>query len=552
MQKRAYDLMKLWCDTLLTYRVSSPHTLLDGALLCPVCHVIHGRIADLAYPLTLLYARSGDKRYLDAADQLIDWTDKNLSRPDGSWRNDAGNEWKGISAFSAIAIGEAIHRHKDCLPESIYTKWRTLFVRISDYLCDTFLKTCTPNINYYAGVACEQALAWTLTGDERYRTFAREQEAFCRAHFDEDGLFYGEMRPLEFVTPKGLRPIDMGYNIEESLPLLVRCTQLLGENQAFYRERFRDHLKFMLPDGAIDNSWGSRHNKWTWWGSRTSDGALEGLALLADEPLFAEACERVLALYETCTHDGLLALPMAPQAGEPTCLHHAFCHAKALAVLAEADFITPERTSLPTEVCDGIHFFQKGNLALVNHAGWRATISASDLLYAPGCENGGGSMTLLLKDGHPLCAATMRQYNPVEPLNMQMLRQCDQTPCMTPRLCFSGDTDNLQDTHVSLEKNGDYSVTAQGDGWSIRYDFEDNLRLSIRTDRPSTFLLPIICDSAPVCQDGGLRLGSVLVCAPGLRHNPSASGFNQVGGFIWQTLELPVDQVASIVINTVL
>lgn len=549
MQQRAYNLMKLWCDTLLTYRVSSPHTLLDGALLCPVCHVIHGRIADLAYPLTLLYARSGDRRYLDAADQLIDWTDKNLSRPDGSWRNDAGNEWKGISAFSAMSIGEALHRHRDSLPEDIYAKWMALFVRISDYLCDTFLKTCTPNINYYAGTACEQALAWTLTGDERYRACAREQEAFCRAHFDEDGLFYGEMRPLEFVTAKGLRPIDMGYNIEESLPLLVRCSQLLGENQAFYRERFRDHLKFMLPDGAIDNSWGSRHNKWTWWGSRTSDGALEGLALLLDDPLFAEACQRVLSLYEACTHDGLLSVPMAAKAGEPTCLHHAFCHAKALAVLAEAGEITPERVPLPTETQDGIHFFQKGNLALVSHAGWRATISASDLVYAPGCENGGGSMTLLLKDGLPLCAATMRQYNPVEPLNMQMLRQCDQTPCMTVRLCFEDDTDNLQDAHVSLEKNSNYSVTAHGTGWSIRYDFGADVQLTIRSDRRATFVLPIICDAAPVCTEDGLRLGHVLVRAHKLRHNPAASGFNQVGGFIWQTLELPVDQTAALTIS---
>ena len=34
----------------------------------------------------------------------------------------------------------------------------------------------------------------------------------------------------------------------------------------------RTHMEFMLPDGAWDNSWGTRNYKWSWWGSRTSDG----------------------------------------------------------------------------------------------------------------------------------------------------------------------------------------------------------------------------------------------------------------------------------------
>ena len=27
------------------------------------------------------------------------------------------------------------------------------------------------------------------------------------------------------------------------------------------------HLEFMLPDGAWDNSWGTRSFKWTYWGA---------------------------------------------------------------------------------------------------------------------------------------------------------------------------------------------------------------------------------------------------------------------------------------------
>ena len=68
MKERAFKLMKEWCDTLLTYRVSTNTPYTDGALLCPACHVIHGRIADLSFPLTLLYVKENDEKYLAAAD----------------------------------------------------------------------------------------------------------------------------------------------------------------------------------------------------------------------------------------------------------------------------------------------------------------------------------------------------------------------------------------------------------------------------------------------------------------------------------------------------
>lgn len=549
MQQRAYDLMKRWCDKLLSYRVSLPDRLLDGALLCPACHIVHGRIADLTFPLTQIYVRSGEGRYLEAADRLIDWSEENLSRPDGSWRNDATNEWKGISAFSALALGEALMRYDSALPQALRDKWHRLFVKLSDYINGPLLAQCNPNINYYAGVACEQAMAWRLTGEACYLEYARQAEAFCRAHFDEDGLFYGEKTPVDQRTPKGARPIDMGYNLEESLPLLVHYAQLTGEDEAFYRERFRDHLAFLLPDGAIDNSWGSRHNKWSWWGSRTSDGALSGLALLCDEPLFAEACERVLFLYERCTHEDLLALPMASQAGEPTCLHHSFCHAKALAMLADAPAIAPLGTPLPCEAHQGLRFYQNGTVALMARRPWRATVSACDLVYAPGCENGGGSMTLLMKDRLPICASTMRVYQPMEPLNMQFLRRCDQTPCMTPRLCFDEGGDNLLDLQATLTPQGEAALRAQGRGWEISYAFGEAVTLSVRSDRPATFILPVIAHGPLRMEPDAAFIGPVCVRAPGLRVNPAASGFNQVGGFIWQTLEIPVRPAAVIEIR---
>ena len=538
MQKRAYELMKTWCDTLLTYQVKSDSPYLDGALLCPVCHVVHGRIADLAFPMTLLYVKTGVRHYLDAADKMVDWTEFNLTRPDGSWRNDAGNEWKAISAFAAMSLGEALYHFGDELPGTIREKWMKIFVRLSDFIHDK-IDSIHPVVNYHAGAACEQAMAWTLTGEPKYLDFAHQQEAICHRQFDENGLFFGEGHPIDHVTEKGCHYIDMGYNIEESLPLLLRYAELTGAQKDFYRDRYRDHMELLLPDGAIDNSWGSRHNKWTWWGSRTSDGAIEGLALLLDEPLFADACERVLTLYENCTKDGLLGLPMAKEAGEPTCLHHSFCHAKALAVLALTEPTAVQRTVLPCERGYGVKLLQNKTVALVSHENWRATVSVCDAQYLAQTENGGGSMTLLMHGKTPVCAATMRDYTPSEPLNMQYLRKSDQTPCMTPRLVFENGS-NLAEKGVTLRQTGETTLTVVGDDWTITYDFSKAVTITVRSNRKVQYVLPIIRCGEVSVGDGQIKVGKITVIGENMRCDLTAYGFNQVGGFIWLPITVDV------------
>lgn len=532
---------------MLTYQVTSEYPYLDGALLCPACHVVHGRIADLAFPFMLLYAETGEKRYVEAADKMIDWTEFNLKRPDGSWRNDAGNEWKCISAFGALSIGDALLHFGNLLEREMYGKWMQIFVRLSDYIHDAFPRL-SPVVNYYAGAACEQAMAWKITGNVKYLDFAHDREAICRTQFDKEGLLFGEGHPIEGRTDKGCTYIDMGYALEESLPLLLRYTELTGEQRDFYTERFRDHLAFLLPDGGIDNSWGSRHNKWTWWGSRTSDGVLEGLALLTHDPMFAACAERVLSLYEACTHDGLLSLPMAHEASEPTCLHHSFCHAKALAALVLAKDVSELREPLPAEAADGVQLYQNGCVTLISHGGWRATVSACDAQYLRNTENGGGSLTLLMYGRTPVCASTMRSYEPSEPLNMQYLRSSDQTPCMTPRLVFA-DGDSLLDSSVTLRKTAPYAVCAMGDGWSAEYDFSEQVKIRIETQKAATYILPIIRTAEPEIEENTVKIGNISVEAAGLSCDPAESGFNQVGGFIWQPIVIPVDGTAEIVIR---
>jgi len=343
----------------------------------------------------------------------------------------------------------------------------------------------------------------------------------------------------------------MGYDMEESLPLLLRYAELADGDKAFYRERFRDHLTFLLSDGAIDNSWGIRHNKWTYWGSRTSDGAIEGLALLCDDPEFADACDRVLTMYESCTYEGLLSLPMADKSNQPSCLHHSFCHAKALAVLAMTEYTgKPERTLLPCEKNSGIRLFQNGNLAVVSMNGWRATVSAVDLCYADKCENGGGSMTLLYADGRPICASTMRVYQSVEIRNMQSIRNDFQSSCMTPRLVFDDGRDNLLDYgNVMLKQTADNQVTSCGKDYSMMYTFGEKLTIDVCSERNAKFMLPVIKHGEVYKTADSVVAGNVKITAANIDY--SEPKFNQVGGFIWVPTEIPIEGKTAITVEVI-
>ena len=134
-KERALALMQTWCDALLAYQVEEFSTeYLHGSLLCPACHIIHGRCADLAYPLVTLWAQTGREAYLRAAVELVDWTEANLVCEGGGYRNDAGNRWTGITAFSAMSLAEALLHYGDRLDSALRERWLNIFARLCGYM----------------------------------------------------------------------------------------------------------------------------------------------------------------------------------------------------------------------------------------------------------------------------------------------------------------------------------------------------------------------------------------------------------------------------------
>ena len=548
-KNRVYNLMKSWCDELLKTQLDMPDPLLDGAILCPGCAIVHGRCADMILPLVLLYDKTGEERYLTAAKKLIDWTEYNLLTEHDDYRNDLGNRWKGTNIFSSLAIGETLHRFGNILDKETFEKWDSIFRRRAAAAIG-FCEDVGPHINYNAGAAAMFAFAYNYTGEQRFLDEALKQEAFCREHFDNEGLFFGEGKPLDGTTAKGCHFIDMGYNLEESIPLLVMHSVWLNDAEKikFYTDRAIDHLGFMLPDGAIDNSWGTRQNKWTYWGSRTSDGMHEGFVYIAkNNPIIAKAIRKNTELLEACTHGGrLYGGLMYKSANEPACVHHAFDHAKSLAVLyleMGSEFENCDSAVLPREN-EGIKTYQNGYLYTVTKGDFIATVNACDTHIYSGSETGGGALSMLWhKKYGAILAATLNRFVTTEPLNMQIQRNVDEELCNTARV-GSSDLDKT----VQLARDG-YTVTATSEqnGFKVKYDFcGDSVKLGVLSDRDTEYVLPVVSqsgDSVSISENEIIFKNMLSVSFDGectVTPEGEKRHFHPVGGFQYKHLTFSV------------
>ena len=437
IQDRYEKLLQSWCDGLLSYQIKdSKNKRFRGGLMCPSCQRIHGRSADAVYPLLYMAHKTGRKDYLQGAIDLFHWGE-NVLCDDGSAYNDAQKEWNGITVFAAMSLFHSLEYHGELLEPELRAQFEERLRRMVQWIHETITPQFVTNINYHATAAAMLALAGTAWGRQDYLDHAKILAQSCRRHITEDGLFYGEGKPMEYVTPRGCRPVDIGYNAEESIPALLTYARTVKDEELLteVRELLRKQLNFMLPDGAWDNSFGTRNFKWTYWGSRTSDGCQTAYGIWkGEEPVFTEAALRNLKLYEECTRDGLLyGGPHYYEHQEEPCIHHTFCHAKALAEVLDEGVEETGSVKLPAETAAAVQYFPTIDTYKISSGGFLATVTGYDFEYMEGGHASGGTMTMLWheKTG-PLLAASITDYFMKEETNMQLSVKKAQHRPLTP------------------------------------------------------------------------------------------------------------------------
>ena len=468
-EKLYSGLLTTWCDGLLARQVTEfRDPAFYGGLLCPSCALIHGRCGDSVYPLLKMAHSTGEAKYVRGAMLVHEWSQAQVSRPDGSWVNDVTlSTWQGITVFHAIALAEALKDHGEVLDATTRARWKDRLAAAAKFL-DGFISIETGNVNYPVTATLAFVLCGQVLGDAHYEERGRKLAQEVMHQFSSDGFLFGEGHPLQGVSPKGCRPVDLGYNVEESLPSLAMYSLLADDKPV--RDQviaaMKTHMEFMLPDGAWDNSWGTRNYKWSWWGSRTADGCHPGFVLMSDhDARFREVARRNLELMAACTHDGLLyGGPDYLVHGDLPCIHHTFTHAKALAaVLDHATFSAEtERPRLPRDEPYGLKTFPVIGTRLAAVGPWRATVTEYDWEYAEHVQAGSGGMggghvsggalsQLFHAELGPVLTASMTHYEMIELSNQQQYRSEPHMP-LTPRIEYTAGESytNLNDYKAQL------------------------------------------------------------------------------------------------------
>ena len=524
METMYFDLLRDWCDALVSLQIrDTGDKSFDGAFRCRSCHILHGRAADAVYPLMVMAKLTGDAKYVEAAKAVFTWGE-NFVCDDGAIINDSQSTWKAITVFNTVALCEALRCGGHLLDVETRTAWENRLGGMGEWLFQNLDENFHAVINYPATNTAALALVGTYFGREDYMAQAAHLAKYVMERITENGFLCGEAYPRDGISPLGCRPIDMGYNMEESIPALIKYAHVAGDEAMLDRltDILRKQLEFMLPDGAWDNSFGVRNNKWTYWGSRTSDGCVSTLTLLAHrDPIFAEAARRSAELLRACTYDGLLyGGPHYHRHGEHACTHHTFEHANAIAyALEHSENMPAECVALPVDTAAPLTYYPEVNVYKLAAGDYRATVTGYDFEVAAGKQASGGTLSLVWKYGAgPMIAASVIDYVLVEPHNMQLSRATAKHRSLTPRLEIIKDGVAYSTAYftspemTSEQKDGSITIHAttglcskklcrlEGD-ITREYTYtlsEDGMHITVANAYGARFILPVISGEVQV------------------------------------------------------
>lgn len=445
LYRSAYALMIEWAQALLDLQVTDRSRVDDyGGIWCPADKAVHGRVGDAFYPMLYLADKTKDSKYLDSAMLLYRWIERRVSQPDGSWLNEpVKGSWKGTTVFASIALAEGLKNHGHLLDDTFKSELKARLKKAGEYVHANFTIEYG-NINYPVTGAYALSLLGNLLDEPKFKARGKELAHQALQFLSKkDSFLTGEGGPILQPSKKGCFSVDLGYNVEESLPSLVMYGLLTKDEEVLQAvtRSMQTHMEFMLPDGGWDNSWGTRNYKWTYWGSRTSDGCQTAYALLAGrDPRFYNVALKNIEQFKACTYKGLLqGGPHNVSHNITPCVHHTFTHIKALATIldhGEQNKEVSKAIAIPREKEYGIRSFDDIQTWLIAKGKFRATVTGYDREYKE-TKNGhatGGALTMLWHElTGPLLSASMNAYQIFEAGNQPADTDPNSMP-LTPRI----------------------------------------------------------------------------------------------------------------------
>ncbi len=444
-------------DVLLSTQILQPSDANYGALVSPSVnpemHPLHSRAAEAVYPFAVAYKHSNDAKYATAAVILGNWLIK-IQGSAGSWIEEwpATTGWDGTSADQLISLAGAYPILKSRLSPDENTRWVNAITKTADWIVANFPKG---NINYTptGSVALVLASRAVSTPKSTWLTKAASLMDATLASVNADNLITGE----------GMG-VDLGYNIAQSLGMIAMYGRLLPSATHVDRAAalLKTHANFMYPNGAIDNSWGTRSYKWTLEsGTKTAPGIYFTFALLADkDPSFQRAAQLALAFLRKHFLDEKGWVVYGPHAvkhpsSSPPSNYSTFARAQSIATAVELGPSSDRTAPIPAENRNWFKYFPSVASGLVRTDKIMATLTAYGAIgtYPRESVVRGGSVSALWFEGYGatgfLQLSSQTIYNREEPKHMPTE---DMLLPLTPRIETTSGTyyTNLFDDKATL------------------------------------------------------------------------------------------------------
>lgn len=508
MLDRIEALNNKWIDNLIDLQIKdSKFASTNGAIICPSCSRSHGRNIDALYSLLYRYKSTNDKKYLNAAIDLFNWTEQ-LSFKDGAWTNDLHIvKWKGITVFNSITLLLCIDNFEDILQkEGLLDSWKNRALAAVNFVHDTF-DISTGIINYPMSAVYCLHLGYKTFNIDKFKLKSEDLLNQCLEYFNDDLLIFGEAYPQKQISKNKSKPIDIPYNMAESLTFLMMyfLETKNEEKLSFIAKSLEKHLLFFLNDGGIDSSWCTRNYKWTYWGSRTTDSCINILLLLSKyNPAFYTAAKKHLKLLEQCSKSGILSGGLHYDINNiPACIHHTTCHTKSFSILLDYinknDIkINDDEKLLPINNLNGTVLINDANVFITNKNKWRSTVNCNQIKYSDGCNTSGGNISLLYHDDWgPILAAGLNEDVMVEAFNMQAYIQDDFTsasPCLIIDKYTSLGNLNIKEFNL-VNETININATLGDDGaikYQYTYNVDNNYNIKVNTNKQGIYRLPVI------------------------------------------------------------
>jgi len=466
-----------------------------GGIWCAHCKVWHTRAAEAVYPFAVTADITANPRYVQAAKRAADWLFRQ-QQADGSWK-ETPEEWTGTTTDQLLMLLLAYEKLSPQLTTAQQAQWRSSMEKAAAYLN----RVMTPefaSINYVATTTATLAKAGLVLHQHAYTQKARQLARRTVAKMDADGFLNGE-GGRSHGNKMG---VDLGYDMEMSLWGLGLYARLTADTlvDGYVKRALKNHLYFIYPDGSLDASWGIRSNKWTGYGSATSDGCQVLFSLYADEdPRYANASLRNLQFLRSNITAGLVGY--GPQHAElfntPPCIYPTFAKAKNLALAYTLETrATRPLAAIPADSNSWIKYFTTLDVIEVRTQQFMATITGYRYKDPAGAKGkymyrpNGGAISHLWAAGHGfITASSPTVYSRPEPMSFP---EAPGVLPLTPRIEYTdsaGYFTNLYEFDsrllINKEIKNHYTVNVAGElkdkngltggvGYQLNYLFTDS------------------------------------------------------------------------------